>query len=339
MQIQRPYQHSALSRLNFYFPVVFLIMVLIEFLWFPKLLWNKHETINFIQNIIFVNSVHVIFSYLIIFFTVEGRQWRSEIVRTTPLIWHRFLFVFVSFLFLWGAYVYFSPNEYGQIAFFFLLIMPKYHETAQSKGILFCLLRIKGLSSENLHFATRVLNPLFISYFLIGTFLSARLLFPRFVNLSYINLSHFLLGLIFINVLSIYLFLFRALRKVDSDVFLFCLRFVVDLFIPISAIASFGPGSIHGIEYAHVASNLKNKQLKIGFKLILACVFLVLTWTIMRYPFYLFTDVFNQDSNKLFGAAMMGVVAGFTFGHYFLDHFMFSARYKPSKEIFLARVL
>lgn len=327
---------SKLLPFNLIYPFLLFLLCLAESIFFNKTLWKHGETLNFIQNIVFLNSLHVVFSYYIIFQTQNGRRWLENAKATFPLFQWRFLLVFIFFGFSWFFYQSTRGSSYSIYLFFYLMILPRYHEITQSKGILYCLL-VNQNGFEQIKNKFQILNKLFSLLFILSSVLSARILIPGPLSSSMSSL-YIILAALFLNLSAIYYLVLTNITSQRGMYATYLTRFLIDLLMPFSALASFFSGSIHGVEYATVSSQLVEKEEKNKFPLYAGLIAVAIAWIAYRYPFFLFKDHFNLQNNNILGSLMMGTIASFTFGHYFLDHFMFSARYPFSKEIFLSKL-
>lgn len=327
---------EKLQTINLYYPFLLFLLCVAESIFFNKMLWKHGKTLNFIQNIVFVNSLHVVFSYYIIFKTGEGKRWLKKAKESFPYFRLRFVVIFLFFGLCWFFYQNTRGSSYSMYLFFYLMILPRYHEVTQSKGILYCLL-VNRENSEEVRTKFPILNKLFLFYFILSSLLSARILLVRNVSFS-IDPLYIILGSLFLTMCAIYYIVLRNIKSQQTSCAIYLTRFMIDLLIPYSALASFFSGSIHGVEYATVSSQLITTKHPINYAIIFSFITVAFAWTVFRYPFFLFQDHFNLQNNNILGSLMMGTIASFTFGHYFLDHFMFSARYVFSKEIFLSRL-
>lgn len=326
---------------HWWLPIALLLACAIEMIFFTNLWWRHSEHLNFIQNVVFLNSVHVLFTYLILAKTDLGKNWQEQFMRGREWTFAaRLAVVMVVFAALWMYRISINDDSSLKLLVVFLSIVPRHHEVMQSKGLLFCHILENDPPGPSLQKKFKTISILAWLYLLFSTLLFSTLVYASEIDRS---TRHLLIAMLIAAIAVCFLLInFFSIKgsKQPLSLFTFNARFALDLLVPWSALATFTSGAVHGVEYTYTTKKLvkadQRQQLKsYAGAFVRLAIILGLCWVILRYPFYLFENPLKTYGLTWLGIGLMGIAAALTHGHYFLDHFIFSARYPQSRDLFL----
>lgn len=346
------------ERAQLLIPIILLVAAIVEILLYHRYFTNEALTLNFVQNIIFLNSLHVWFTYLLLWSNRGGRNWATSMLRSTTFK----VRCAVVFLFFAGFYYFYrevAPRAvWGTTLVDAVLIFSgRYHEVAQSRGIgllydakystaeirkkaEFSLIQMSqsvfGFSSSG------------FSFLVLCTYRSNSPVYDivtkTFRSHSWEVLLWLCLAVSLLCILTLFVCTHRLypashaeLRKKKT---LFNIRYVIKLLSFHSSLAAFFSNATHGVEYLAVYSKLDTEKERIVsqkvFRIFLASS--VFLFIFFRYPF-LFGSYTNLADSSIVVSLMMSVVAGLTFLHYFIDGYMFQHRSAVSREQIIKRLV
>ena len=337
---------KPMEYVNLLFPVILLFFAVSEMLSGRLYLSSYSGLISFMQDVIFFNGLHICFTYIVIFCTPAGRSaafhYFQEFGKKGLLRIALVFFGSVLMYFYFNQFV--QPSSLWQLFFYVpLLFARRKHDLGQSKG----LLRIANLQTQkNLKESAAVSKFLLIQKWehrLIGVFFwtSTIAVFTFFNYKS--SLGSIGLYLFWVTFpLSIAIALGLSACALMSPVgtrrwkLLFSARFYTKVLSPYSTLLTFGGASVHGIEYFCVTDKIirhqrKEKKTHILLSPIVFSSLLFVTllgYAVLYYPkFYLPSSLAEGETSALY-AALVSIALGLTVTHYFLDHLLFTPKYK-----------
>ncbi len=340
---------TPFESLNLYFPILLLILSASEIFWGTRLFWSYGNVLQYIQDIIFFNALHICFTFLLLIFPLAGQAAFQNFVSTLGA-WG---LARVAFVFLGTTLGYFMFSHFldPQSGWQFILaavftFTRRHHDLSQSKG----LLRIfnnhvakSGISiSEKQHLKKiQQWETQFIRVFYwascISTlsFFNVTLIGPKIGPIVFKSSFAIAIGCI----LGLIICGLQSPRVGSLWKFLYSLRFITKIIGPFSAISAYAGASVHGVEYFCVTDKIleqdkmRNQRSIKNAVLFGFCLFAILIpFALIRYPLVLLPSL-NAVSDKLWIDLLLGLAAGAIFTHYFLDHLLFTPHYTFAKPL------
>lgn len=332
---------NQLEKLNLAIPFVWIPLFIIE-LFFQPSLYNLGSDMfwNFVRNILFLNTIHVLLTYIMIFRSSEIRAWLKEnrifknlgLLRSIVFVQMFFVafFVIQKTSFPMGRIVDYSL--YAGILVSFVIFGLKVHHSLSQVRYLARLYdakytpKMSGVrdSTEIMNNAQRIEQRLFIlliaSFFLIGSVWYA--IVGERLPFEYSEIARILSLILFIPCLGILVNFFRYPRPWNINKLIYLLRLIAFPLFYITPITTLVMSSCHGMEYWCIYSTTKKKSangvqwMSIGtWLLFLLAVGLLLTpYSKMPVLNWLFPDLSSFSSSVL-----IGVSVSFSFTHYYID--------------------
>lgn len=332
---------SHLEKLNLAIPFIWIPLFIFELFIQPGL-YNLGSDMfwNFIRNILFLNTIHVLLTYIMIFRSVEVRAWIKEnrIFRNLGFMTS---VVFVQLFFIAFFVVQktsFPMNKildhslYAGILVSFIVFGLKVHHSLSQVRYLArlydtkCTPKMNGLrdATQMTEKAQKIEQRLFILliafFFLIGSVWYA--LVGEKLPLEYSEIAKILSLILFIPCIGILINFFRYPRPWNINKFIYLLRIIAFPLFYITPITTLVMSSCHGMEYWCIFSTTKKKSangvqwMSIGtWMLLIVAVGLLLTpYSKMPVLNWLFPDLSAFSSSVL-----IGVSVSFSFTHYYID--------------------
>lgn len=332
---------NQLEKLNLAIPFIWIPLFIIEFFFQPSL-YNLGSDMfwNFVRNILFLNTIHVLLTYIMIFRSAEVRVWlkKNRIFKNLGLL-RSIVFVqlfFVAFFVIQKTSFPMSRivnySLYAGILVSFVIFGLKVHHSLSQVRYLARLYdarytpKMSGVrdSTEIMKNAQRVEQRLFIlliaSFFLIGSVWYA--IVGERLPFEYSEIARILSLILFIPCVGILINFFRYPRPWNINKLIYLLRLIAFPLFYITPITTLVMSSCHGMEYWCIYSTTKKKSangvqwMSIGtWMLFLLAIGLLLTpYSKMPVLNWLFPDLSSFSSSVL-----IGVSVSFSFTHYYID--------------------
>ena len=348
----RPYELAQI-----WFPIGLLVIALIEIVYSHRYFSDDTLALNFIQNVLFLNSLHVVFTYLILFTNSGGRAWAQSAFSS---------YVFrarcaIVFLFFAGLYYFYlrGAAQYSWATTVIdgvMIVIGRHHEISQSRGV--SLLYDSRLTGEirqsvfghRLFPAVQWVQTLF-GY--SGSLFSFLTLATYQVNSPIYNYAKhefrspvwywMWIGGFVVSLLCL-IFIFYSVQRIypkelRRKKYLFNMRYPIKLLSYHSSLAAFFSNGTHGVEYLAVYTKIdRAKERTLSKKaFILTLCLSVALFVFLRYS-KLFAPYLGLEESSSFVNLGMALIAGFTFLHYFLDAHLFKHSDPKSKELIISRL-
>ena len=310
--------------------------------------WLTGRQWTLLQDIFFLKNGHIVFTYLFLFNTHQGRSWLSQ--NQNPLFLFRCVFVFFGAMV--GALV-FTYLPHSAIASFTRLIFiyaGRHHQLQQCRGIQ-RLYEAKYSSSVGTRTAiAKLLFSLDATIWHGLAISSAMALYISQLRLRTNSIDIPLTTIDMLSRLSIWTCAFFLLLLVARAFFCYeaalglrsnvrNIRFLSYVLVEHSDVAKFASAALHGVESLGVMNHLDSRTDRIlGGKALLSIMtggLLIVVF--LHYPYLLFPDGLNAKSLSWWGI-LAPILAGFSFVHYFLESQIFSGRLSHSRRYVLSRL-
>lgn len=326
---------SRLEKVNLFFPIVLLVILAWELLSGHVYTNDQKKIALFSAKILFLNHVHIYFSFALILFVPEMRNWVREKNVENQFFLLRWLFVFLAVfgLYWWGfRFIRQNSSDLTLLKFLLLLttIVGLHHNYSQTLGLSLAYnhaAKTPALAPEKalilrLVFLEKVLLKLLMA--LHFTLMLAALLRPSSSTLfAIIKVAMPLLAIAAVVIGWMYPQEYRNKK-------LFMLRYVFFAFIPVSFTALIAVLAIHGVEYLcvfrkMVTTSVQKNHLSQKLMTIGTIGFVAVLTTV---------GIFGRSSRGLWykpllpydselGLFLLAVATAAAFLHYHVDAYMF----------------
>lgn len=336
----RPHRSASIwDKLNLLFPAALILMSILEIVLLGRALQSTdhREALRWMQDILFLNYLHIGMSILFLWGSRPGRQaWNEFKNRGFRRGVGTLLFVFagatwVSYEFTFGLP---AKAQWPTLLFTLgLFTLRRHHELGQSKGLLRALnMRAPEFPKMTYDQERWWIRNLMISQIL----LFAALIWPPFGFNFHLKVVAWI-GIL-LSVAGIYLCTFRTSEVIRGPKALFNLRFAIKGLLPFSAVASAAGGSIHGIEYLSVTGKLlhPSQQIQIrNFAMTLAALGFLIFMALMmlRFPGEFGIPNWQISKNLNLREVMLSTAAGLAITHYAFDHYFFTPAYTQATPL------
>jgi hypothetical protein len=301
---------------------------------------DHREALRWMQDILFLNYLHIGMSILFLWGSRPGRQaWEEFKNRGFLRGFGTLLFVFVgatwvSYEFTFGQ----SSTAQSPVLIFTLglFTLRRHHELGQSKGLLRVLNMYATDFSKKIYDQERWwIRNLMLSQIL----LFAALIWPPFGFNFHLKAAAWV-GIL-ISVTGLYRCTFQSAEMIRGQKALFNLRFAVKSFLPFSAVASSAGGSIHGVEYLSVTGRLLQPSQRLQVRhyvisLVAMGLFILLALLILRFPESFGTPNAQISPQLSLREFMLSLAAGLAITHYAFDHYFFTPAYTQAAPLLSA---
>lgn len=324
-------QTAFLRKFFLGFPIVYLLLISFEILFLQKSLMPSVAYLQILEDIVLLDGLHVVFSFFFLNNLKGSQNYLTQMSNHGIHLIRRGAFIFIL---LYILFYIMDPTQPWIIYLYIpiIFIIPFHHGFQQSKGLLLVLMknRFPGMKllMESYFWLLVIRNTLL--------FIDPKVIpFFKFIQAPFIwsllNWTSIILPCLML--LAFYIFIWR---NESRDVQIFSLRFLVQLMQPFSLLALYSAGVIHGSEYMYVASKTLSEENKNSGSLktffFIAQVTSLAALAICLWPHY-FIPALNLAPG--FFPALRGFGFAVVYTHYVLDHYLYSARYLPSKAYFL----
>lgn len=337
---------GPMEYINLLFPTILLALAIAEMMSGYVVFWSYSSLIKFVQDILFFNGLHICFTYILAFCTPAGRSATSQFIHefgAKGLL--RIGMVFSgSILIYFYFHQFVEPSSLWQIFFYLPLLMARRkHDLGQSKG----LLRIANLQVQKRLTESNVISKFQLiqkwEHHILNIFYwtSTTAVFTFFYYKStFGKIGQFIFWLTFCVSITLALAISAcALMSPQGSRYwklLFSARFFTKVLSPYSALVSFGGASVHGIEYICVTDKILRNQRRENKKFVwlsppVISVLLMLTlipYAMLHYPDFFLPSLVGENNDSTLYSAFVSVALGLTMTHYFLDHLLFTPKYK-----------
>ncbi len=327
--------NKSLEFLNQALPVFFLIGSLFEIYYVFSFSIEQKKTFNFFAQIVFLNVIHVSFTYFFLLVVPEFRDYVSqksiELNYSLKKHWLKF-FVYTWIIFsLLSALPFIFPSlkKYEFILFLPhipILLGSGYHIIRQSVGIsIMYFLNLKGGDTKT------KMSIIKLEKNFIGILVAIIVLHIIIQIALPISLKNYAIGMmIFVLTCYISFVLFKIYRfsfEVFKVRFLFYARYLFFPLAPLSIFSTLGRASIHGVEYLMILEKVVNakekKKWRLNWLFFVAVLFYaaVVFYGLKNNAIDLFMDVLHPESVQqlLIGALINSI----TFLHFYIDSFIY----------------
>lgn len=332
---------SQLEKLNLAIPFIWIPLFILELFIQPSL-YNLGSDMfwNFVRNILFLNTIHVLLTYIMIFRSVEVRAWLKEnrifrklgFMTSVVLVQLFFIAFFVvqKTSFPMGRILDYSL--YAGILVSFVLFGLKVHHSLSQVRFLARLYdtkssqKMSGLKDATLmtEKAQKVEQKLFIiliaSFFLIGSVWYA--VAGEKLPFEYSKIAKILSLILFIPCVGILVNFFRYPRPWNINKFIYLLRLIAFPLFYITPITTLVMSSCHGMEYWCIYSTTKKKSANgVQWMSVATWMLFVLAVGLLLTP-YSKMPVLNwifPDLSSFSSSVLIGVSVSFSFTHYYID--------------------
>lgn len=335
---------TPFDQLNLAIPVVFMAAALSEYLIGLRSLWQYHDLLKYMQDIIFFNGLHVCLTFVLLTSTDSGRE-------TMELFIKRFgrLGIFrVALVFFGSSAIYYVLHQYYRtgaipLAIFYLVLaaLRRRHDLGQSKG----LLRIANrdfirshpeLANDKRFLLIQNCEHYFIKVFYFSSLISVITYFDYGIEMGPLKKPIFQASLGLSILLAIGLTVCGLLSPKGTRIWksLYSVRFYLKAFGPFSAIAAYAGASVHGTEYVFVADKALATERKRGRVLVsLLTLSVIIASAFAAYTFFRYPELFLPSVTKRDTVPLLSVAFGFIITHYHLDHLIFTPKYEFARPM------
>ncbi|HRK07405.1 MAG TPA: hypothetical protein PLZ57_06520 [Pseudobdellovibrionaceae bacterium] len=340
MKSMRPHRDASFwDKLNLFFPALLILLSILEIVILGRALQtaDHREALRWMQDILFLNYLHIGMSLLFLWGSQSGRQAWNEFKKRGFLRGvGTLLFVFVGAT--WVSYEFtFGQSAAAQwpalIFTLGLFTLRRHHELGQSKGLLRVLnMRAPEFSKRTYDRERWWIRNLMLSQIL----LFAALIWPPF-GFNYHVKAAAWVGIL-VCVAGLYRCTFQSADMIQGQKALFNLRFAVKSFLPFSAVASSAGGSIHGVEYLSVTGKLlhPSQQVKVRhyvISLLALGLFILLALMILRFPESFGIPDLRISTQIGLRELLLSTAAGLAITHYAFDHYFFTPAYAQATPL------
>ncbi|MCY4512144.1 MAG: hypothetical protein OXB86_00485 [Bdellovibrionales bacterium] len=250
---------------------------------------------RFIANVIFLNSIHLGFTFFLIFEATPFLSWKKHLPKSMMSFHGKLVLLFVSF----SIFQFFKHDMIYNIGALLVLIYATYHMIRQHLGISLILNNKYQFLNEKSKNLTRSFDHIFFATLILITWV-----FISLTHFSYLkNPIYIQCGYLLVIGLYIYMnYIFFGVKFLKNKT-PFYLRLFIFPLLPVSFIAWMGWLSIHGMEYFFVTKQFfsfkKIRFFSLGFLLFIAIAFLCLISSHSGLPAVLDID-FPKPIRKTF---------------------------------------
>lgn len=329
--------------LNLCIPLVFFILTLVQLAFHHRMTNTEHHIGSFIVKILFLNHVHIIFTFWMLATFPEMKSWlvqRRQGLWRSVLPWTGiFLFFFVLFSVVQPHLRHIGDKNYLGVITTALLIISFHHVYAQSRGLSLLYNRMvekrfsltaqekqKVFSLEKWErgFYTTLIGSQIVWIFM-------KLCFPHERKIEaavFLAIASVCVGGIF--------FCCRRYPYADrSNKTLYSLRLILFPLWPMSSLAVFGALAFHGVEYLLVFLKMYGKsEVPKQNKYIawyIGSIILLLSLSFARHDLLGFLYSKYISSRGLL-TVMASLAGALSFLHYYLDGVIFKMRDSLTRE-------
>jgi hypothetical protein len=319
----------------FYFIPIFILIITVFLAFLDASPGEKErQWLRFAVNILLLNSLHTLLTFLFLWKIPEGRAWAKERFGAKPIFPLVGLFVFFAALVAYGGGGLPVDSESRRWVALFIavvaLVVPVFHTVWQTMGLSLALGRSgTGLSAwEKLE---KVLFPSLFVFSVLGLWLRFGLPLPFVVESQWWNpqfeYSYIFAGASTLCVLGIFLAAFKKPmpREQRQEKLLYLARLPLFVLVSITPYGLIAINAVHGVEYIFVIDKMlskseeKNTSSFWRWWLGLSVVF-----TFGVVPVY-FADFYADGLNPVIHV-LAGVSFACTYLHILLDRFLFRFR-------------
>ncbi len=238
---------------NLYFPVICIFFCFFEFFIFLNLTPLNYVGLQFVMDIVFLNAIHILFTFIYIFSLKEFRLFISEYkLKLKRDLYKEWIFAFLLlFIFFWFFFEGYPLSQEFNV--FHLLNMVTFawaalHAISQSVGLSSvsllerCRHFEKSELSRPLKYNSLILPIVFAGYLVMYLFC-----FLLKITLTY-NLKIIFSALLILYIFFHFIFIYRKLSRNFVLDFVFGLRYILYIMSFYSVAANFGRAVVHGHE-------------------------------------------------------------------------------------------
>lgn len=334
-------------------PFFFILIIIADLIFSVPLINNERVFAYFLTQTIFLNGIHIYFTFAFLMKLPEGRQWVKNSSENNPLFWILPIIVLFSLTFLFAHR--FTGDLSSPIFTAYIIITllgPSFHGVQQKKGLSLIYLRLahdRAATIEEKSEIKKIEENERSSYLGFIIFFAAYLIFAASQRLNMAleaNLiilltrgaqllySLFLVRLIYLSIIS---YRYCGMNKV-----IYAARLLPFFFVPYSFYATLALAASHGLEYLGVYFTFSNRStisksaLQNFYLLTLAMLAVgILLQTTRHFDGLTFLAWDTLNEIPLAVKILAAVSLGLTYLHYYLDGVMFRFSNKDSREAFL----
>lgn len=346
---------NPLEKLNLAIPFIWIPLFIIELFFQPSLYSRGSDMFwNFVRNILFLNTIHVLLTYIMIFRSVEISAWlkgnrvfrKLNLMNSVVLVQILFITFFVVQRTSFPMSRILDYSLYAGILVSFVLFGLKVHHSLSQVRFLARLYDTKYSAKVNVpgnaelmtKRAQKVEQRLFFlliaSFFLIGSVWYA--VVGEKLPFEYSNAARILSFILCIPCVGILVNFFRYPRPWNINKFIYLLRLSAVPLFYITPVTTLVMSSCHGMEYWCIYSTTKKKSVNgvqwMGIAtwilFILAVVLLLTPYAKMPVLSWIFPDLSSFSSSVL-----IGVSVSLSFTHYYIDALLIKMVRSADQEI------
>lgn len=331
-----------IEKANLLFPILFVPFVAWELL--------THKIFNFYQTsfstyavrIIFLNQIHVYFTFAMLLFFPEIRQWtKNSITKKSNNFWIK---TSVFFIFIYGAitlFIYTKPYMVIQnLILYFFIIYGHHHSLWQSYGLSRMYnakddkRRFEIFEKRIIHFIFAVQSLRLFNRFFPKLFGSNQLI--QFIDMSLLIFS-------LIALITLIVACHRDHKLEQSNKIYFLSRYIFFILVPDAFIAALAIAAIHGVEYFFVFLKMSqnSKQVEATKKIMWIFIgfisFIALVGTSFRNnsPVLPILLKMRLSEAPIFFLVLADLTKAFSLLHYYLDGLLFQFKNEKTRQLVL----
>ena len=327
---------------------VFIILSVTEILLGISFTESGKITSKFIGDIIFLNSIHIGFTFILLFELRPFQLWKRQYNQSKLFLEYKMILFFVlSFLVL--VFLFFTPPHifnfkdhkiFYNIGMLFFFLYAYYHTVKQHLGLFLEENHTNYYLDKISRNKMNQLDHIFFKCFILISWTYVLIeQFPYFsINRNHVQLSYFLCFIFYILLLYI-IFERQILRKK----LILLPRLLIYPLLPHSVFATTALASIHGMEYffvfrrlfLHEEISLRKIFYSLGFLFFMIATML----SLMTNDFFLsLLNIKTLDTFSGFYKIILATFIVFSFLHYWLDGKIFKMR-DPLVRKYIAPVM
>ena len=273
---------------------------------------------HFVENIIFLNTCHIGFSFFLLFEMKPFQLWRNEQnTRSNFLLEYKLISLFVLF-----ALFFIVGQTYPKFVIFIAIAYSYFHVLKQHLGLFLESNYTNNHLNKTSEKKMRQLDHMFFNTFIFITWAWIFLdYWFSYLNVAYAQLSYLLCLLFYISYILI-----TFGGKVLKTKLTFLPRILIYPLLPTHSIIAFTAlGSIHGIEYFFVSKRLFTKPKKVFYSFGFLLFLIIITLCLLHSERGLF-GLLNIQFPKPYNESVLIAVQSFVFLHYWLDGQIFKMK-------------
>ena len=323
------------------FPFLFFPFVFIELYLGLKIDGDLRRGINFLNNIVFFNALHIIFTGIFVGSFPEIKLWIKDYNRKNKSHFLKKVGVFLVTLFFTFTVAWKTSHHVFMFSIFVVQIYGIYHILRQNYG--FIVLYNQKTQSQTPEILKN-LNLLIcaVAGFVVFVFLGTKQLNSR----EFPVLNKFLTGtlwsiqiissiVLFALVLGSLWIIYRSSTINKYRQLIFFSRFLLIPFIPFSFLASVAIQSIHGIEYLLI-STLMTKRSKVVVRDLFAPISIISIIVVSILTFLSdrngVTHFFKINLNEITSALFVISFTTISAAHYYVDGILFAFKDESNRK-------